>query len=162
MNIQNRNKKTNMLFAKTYGLWKNMMNRCTNKKHPQYINYGAKGVTICDKWKTYDGFIDDIDSIKGFDLLRYMSGELELDKDGCNMNGKIYDLSSCEFISSKLNKQRKPNQQKEFMAISPNGVQYKSFNQSKFAKEHDLRQSSINDCLSGKCKTHKKWTFYYL
>ena len=34
-------------------------------------------------------------------------------------------------------------------------------NAKDIAKEHNLRQSSIGDCLNGKCKTHKKWKFYY-
>ena len=32
---------------------------------------------------------------------------------------------------------------------------FEFFNQSEFAKKHGLRQTSIADCLSGKCKTHK-------
>lgn len=46
------------------------------------------------------------------------------------------------------------------VGVSPNGEIFEFFNQSKFSKEHNLRQSTIADCLSGKCKTHKGWKFY--
>ena len=58
-------------------------------------------------------------------------------------------------------KKYKPNQQKWVIGISPDGKEFEFFNQSEFARQHNLRQSSIGDCLSGKCKTHKKWKFKY-
>ncbi len=40
----------------------NMMARCYNPKSDQYANYGAIGVTVCDRWRGpdgYDNFVDD-------------------------------------------------------------------------------------------------------
>lgn len=28
-----------------------MMGRCYNPKYPSYIRYGAKGITVCDRWR---------------------------------------------------------------------------------------------------------------
>ena len=33
-----------------YRIWKNMKNRCRNQNLPQYKNYGARGITVCDEW----------------------------------------------------------------------------------------------------------------
>lgn len=34
-----------------YPLWRGMKSRCYNKKSPQFKNYGARGITVCDEWR---------------------------------------------------------------------------------------------------------------
>ena len=34
-----------------YGIWTHMKSRCYNPKTPDYRNYGARGITVCDEWK---------------------------------------------------------------------------------------------------------------
>ena len=34
-----------------YQTWDNMMRRCYNSKHPEYIRYGERGIVVCDEWK---------------------------------------------------------------------------------------------------------------
>ena len=153
-------KSKDVLYKKTYKLWHNMMSRCYNKKHFAYKNYGAKGVKVCDNWLTYSGFINDIDLIEGWSEELFINGALSLDKDK-NGNSKIYSLRNCSFISKEENNKYKPNQQRTMIAISPLGEIYEFTNQSEFARNHGLTQTSIADCLRGKCKTHKKWKFKY-
>lgn len=31
--------------------WVNMRQRCYNKKHPKYSDYGGRGITVCKEWK---------------------------------------------------------------------------------------------------------------
>lgn len=38
----------------------NMKARCDNENHPSYPNYGARGITYCDKWATMLGFMEDM------------------------------------------------------------------------------------------------------
>jgi len=45
---------------RTYQSWKGMLARCYNKKHPGYINYGARGITVCTSWKDYECFLEDM------------------------------------------------------------------------------------------------------
>lgn len=35
-----------------YSIWRNMLNRCYYKRHKQYSDYGGRGITVCDRWKT--------------------------------------------------------------------------------------------------------------
>ena len=44
----------------THNSWKAMMARCYNKSHKHFNYYGGKGVTVCDEWQSYDGFIADM------------------------------------------------------------------------------------------------------
>lgn len=34
--------------------------RCYNTKQRDYRWYGAKGVSVCDKWQKFEGFLDDM------------------------------------------------------------------------------------------------------
>jgi hypothetical protein len=43
-----------------YLVWRNMVSRCTKPKHPQYKRYGARGITVCPKWMSFDGFFEDM------------------------------------------------------------------------------------------------------
>lgn len=139
-----------------------MYRRCHNVNHPRYKDYGEKGVVVCDKWKNFNGFVEDIDKIEGFDLSQLLAGKIHLDKDKKTKGNKIYCLEECIFITKEENNKIKPNQQREIEAISPEGEVFTFLNQSEFARKYGLRQSCIGDCLRGKCKTHKKWKFRYL
>jgi len=35
-----------------YVVWSDIVQRCTNPKNTNYHNYGAKGVSICNEWRT--------------------------------------------------------------------------------------------------------------
>ena len=157
-----RNKESNPTYKKLYQLWKSMIDRCYKETDCNFYKYGGVGITVCEKWLEFDGFVEDVDQIDGFDLTKLLKGEIALDKDKKDFDNKIYCLDKCSFISKKENNKYKPHQQKWFVALSPTNENYTVFNQSEFAREHGLRQSSIADCLSGKCKTHRGWKFYYL
>ncbi len=43
--------------------WMSMMERCDNPTHPSYEHYGAKGVTVCDRWRnSFEAFFADMGS----------------------------------------------------------------------------------------------------
>lgn len=45
--------------TKLYTKWISMKDRCSNKNNPAYINYGGRGITICDSWLDREkGFIN--------------------------------------------------------------------------------------------------------
>ena len=37
-----------------------MMRRCYNPKHVKYLTYGARGITVEDRWHTYANFLQDM------------------------------------------------------------------------------------------------------
>ena len=43
-----------------YGLWKGMHMRCNNPHHQDYKYYGARGVTVCERWKDFASFLADV------------------------------------------------------------------------------------------------------
>jgi hypothetical protein len=37
-----------------------MVERCTNPGHVSYARYGGRGVTVCDRWRTFANFAEDM------------------------------------------------------------------------------------------------------
>lgn len=35
-----------------------MVQRCTNKKHPRYADYGGRGIVVCNRWLGNAGFVN--------------------------------------------------------------------------------------------------------
>lgn len=40
--------------------WRGMRARCNNPKNKQYPDYGGRGITICDRWLSFEAFIADM------------------------------------------------------------------------------------------------------
>jgi len=43
-----------------YTTWQQMKNRCLNEASTQFENYGARGITVCDRWLVFENFIADM------------------------------------------------------------------------------------------------------
>lgn len=160
MIITNRTRK-NPLFNAVYARWYNMNRRCYNEKDARYKSYGAKGITVCDRWRNLNNFIEDVDKIEGFDIELLLSKKIHLDKDSIDPTNTVYCLEKCRFLPVEESNKYKPHQMKHFIATAPDGKEFVAHNQSEFAREHGLAQSTIADCLSGRVKVHRGWRFRY-
>ena len=40
-----------MTNTRIYGIWRDMKQRCNNPKCCNYKHYGARGISVCDKWE---------------------------------------------------------------------------------------------------------------
>ncbi len=45
---------------KTMQAWRAMWGRCTNPKVESYARYGGRGITVCDRWKSLEAFVQDM------------------------------------------------------------------------------------------------------
>lgn len=43
-----------------YKIWANIKQRCTNPNQPRYADYGGRGITLCERWHTFDNFYADV------------------------------------------------------------------------------------------------------
>lgn len=43
-----------------YLSWMSMTQRCTNSKDPWFHRYGGRGVSICDRWTSFEAFLEDM------------------------------------------------------------------------------------------------------
>ena len=88
---------------KLFDVWRAMIARCYNLKNPNYKTYGAKGVTVCERWKRYDLFLEDVCNIQGYDQEAIDAGILVLDKDIINREARCYSLETCCFVTKSEN-----------------------------------------------------------
>lgn len=40
--------------------WREMIRMCSDPKHKLYSEYGGNGITVCELWQTFDGFLADM------------------------------------------------------------------------------------------------------
>jgi hypothetical protein len=43
-----------------YSRWLMMWQRCTNPNQARFKDYGAKGITVCERWKNFAYFLEDM------------------------------------------------------------------------------------------------------
>src|SRR5260221_12327347 len=41
-------------------VWAGMRQRCLNPKHPQFKDYGGRGISICERWMKFENFLEDM------------------------------------------------------------------------------------------------------
>ncbi len=46
--------------SKEFRIWSGMRARCFAKNNPGYKNYGGRGITICERWREYKNFLQDM------------------------------------------------------------------------------------------------------
>jgi hypothetical protein len=74
---------------KTIQAWNAMWQRCTNEAAENYRNYGGRGITVCDRWKTFDAFYADMGiAPEGYSL----------DRINCNGN---YEPGNCRWATNQ-------------------------------------------------------------
>jgi hypothetical protein len=47
-------------FSPEYHSWASMITRCTNPKAESYPDYGGRGIQVCERWRTFQNFLDDM------------------------------------------------------------------------------------------------------
>jgi hypothetical protein len=58
--LAERNRTHGLSHTRTYRLWANMLTRCTNSKRAGYPRYGGRGIKVCDRWRQFAAFLDDM------------------------------------------------------------------------------------------------------
>jgi hypothetical protein len=44
----------------TYVTWQSMVQRCADPSSIGWKNYGARGITVCERWRTFTNFLEDM------------------------------------------------------------------------------------------------------
>lgn len=46
--------------SRIYHSWRAMIQRCENPSNPAYPYYGGRGIKVCDRWKVFEYFLEDM------------------------------------------------------------------------------------------------------
>jgi hypothetical protein len=46
--------------SRTYFCWQDMRSRCCNKNDTGFKNYGARGISVCERWEKFENFLQDM------------------------------------------------------------------------------------------------------
>ncbi|MBD7937022.1 hypothetical protein H9655_08260 [Cytobacillus sp. Sa5YUA1] len=102
---------------KLYNRWKSMMDRCYNPNHVKYKFYGGKGIRVCERWRDFWNFVEDIDNMRNGHLLYLKGYQLDKDKSGRS----VYSLNNCCVITAEENRRIANEKQKQsIFAINNN------------------------------------------
>jgi hypothetical protein len=85
-------------FPSEYQSWLNMFARCTDPESKNFKNYGARGITICDRWNEFKNFM--------LDMGRKPHPRHTIERDDVNGN---YEPANCRWIARKDQGRNKRN-----------------------------------------------------
>jgi hypothetical protein len=69
--------------TRTYGIWAQMKRRCQTPSNGSYDKYGARGVTVCDRWQKFENFLADMGEAPDGLTLDRIDNERGYEPDNC-------------------------------------------------------------------------------
>lgn len=59
--VRRRQESHGMEKSREYTIWDGMIQRCHNPKNKDFLNYGGRGIVVCDRWRTsFSNFFEDM------------------------------------------------------------------------------------------------------
>jgi len=99
--INAKNKKATKEVLRLKNIWKGMQTRCYNINAEHYMDYGGRGITICDEWKSNKNMFIDWALKNGY--------KIDLDEKGINKlsidridNNRGYRPENCRWVSKSI------------------------------------------------------------
>lgn len=102
---ESKNKTHGKSKNRLYFVWRDMINRCYNANVSDYPNYGGRGITVCDEWKSdFQAFYDW--AIANGYVPNAKRGECTLDRIDGNDN---YCPLNCRIVNEKVQQNNRRN-----------------------------------------------------
>lgn len=115
-NVHTKHGKCNHILYRT---WESMKQRCNNSNSTNYANYGARGITVSERWSdSFEDFLKDMEE--------YHKEGLQLDRID---NNKGYSRENCRWVTRQQNLHNKRGHSyselgSNYKGVYPNGNNY--------------------------------------
>lgn len=96
--------------SKVYRVWGAMIARCSNSKHKDFKNYGFRGITVCERWKDFRNFLEDMGEPPREDsTIDRADNNLGYEKSNCRWSDRTTQI---------LNQRKRANCSSEYKGVS--------------------------------------------
>lgn len=75
--------------TRTHRIWKGMVARCTIPSASGYPEYGAVGITVCDRWRSFENFLADMGECPEGQTLDRVKNELGYEPGNCRWADRV-------------------------------------------------------------------------
>jgi hypothetical protein len=121
-NHSSKNKRHGYSGTREHAAWLDLRNRCRNPGVHNYDRYGARGITVCERWDVFENFLADMGPRpgKGYSVER-------IDNDG------NYEPSNCKWATKhEQNRNRRgvlTPEKVELIRLSPPSASYRDISE---------------------------------
>ena len=123
-----------------------MRARCVNSRNEEFRNYGARGISVCEKWSS------DFISFLDWALANGYDDSLQIDRIDTNGN---YDPDNCRWVTQIINCQNTRRTKLNSVKVKAIRIAYAAgiMTSSKMAKFFEVDPSCISNVI-----TRKTWS----
>ena len=120
-----------------YGIWRSMKDRCSNPKYPGFKNYGARGISVCERWiNSFPNFLADMGNRpKGTSI------------DRINNDGN-YDPANCKWSTNAAQMRNRRGTKLNSESIMRIKFLFLFYTQEKVAKEFGISRSHVSAIIN--------------
>lgn len=115
-----------------YNVWDAMLRRCKNKTHPEFKNYGERGIQVCERWRKFENFFEDMG--------KRPSDDHSIDREDNNGN---YEPENCRWAIATTQQQNRRNNH-VVTAFGRTGALSSFFERGSYCNEYQRAVYRIN------------------